>query len=129
RDKNRLLRFAEALESARRDPVLPQTRACAHASTPRCRSGRRHRSGGSTRPGEPARLQTVSDMSDYNPCMSCGICCTHFRISFYGAEGDDAPGGFVPADMTEKLNDHMRCMKGSNSVPRRCAALAGEVGS
>ena len=68
-------------------------------------------------------------MSDYNPCMACGICCTYFRISFYWAEGDDAPGGFVPADMTEKLNDHMRCMKGSNSVPRRCGALAGEVGS
>ncbi|AUN95469.1 YkgJ family cysteine cluster protein [Pseudazoarcus pumilus] len=67
-------------------------------------------------------------MSDHNPCMSCGICCTHFRISFYWAEGDDAPGGFVPAHMTEKLNGHLRCMQGSNSVPRRCSALAGEVG-
>lgn len=67
-------------------------------------------------------------MTDPNPCLGCGICCTHFRISFYWAEGDDAPGGFVPAHMTEKLNDFYRCMKGSNQVPRRCSALAGTVG-
>ncbi|MCB1889235.1 MAG: YkgJ family cysteine cluster protein [Rhodocyclaceae bacterium] len=67
-------------------------------------------------------------MSETNPCLGCGICCTHFRISFYWAEADDAPGGTVPAGMTEKLNDFLRCMKGSNSLPRRCTALQGEVG-
>ncbi|MDX9700674.1 MAG: YkgJ family cysteine cluster protein [Rhodocyclaceae bacterium] len=67
-------------------------------------------------------------MSDPNPCLDCGICCTHFRISFYWAEADDAPGGFVPVGMTEKLNDFRRCMKGSNQLPRRCAALAGTPG-
>jgi Fe-S-cluster containining protein len=67
-------------------------------------------------------------MSEPNPCLDCGICCTHFRISFYWAEADDAPGGFVPTAMTEKLTPHLRCMKGSNDVPRRCGALAGEVG-
>ncbi|ANQ84693.1 YkgJ family cysteine cluster protein [Azoarcus olearius] len=67
-------------------------------------------------------------METYNPCLDCGICCTHFRISFYWAEADDAPGGFVPADMTEQLTPHLRCMKGSNSIPRRCSALAGTVG-
>lgn len=56
------------------------------------------------------------------------MCCVHFRISFYWAEADDAPGGFVPAHLTEKLNHHLRCMKGSNEVPRRCTALAGEPG-
>lgn len=30
--------------------------------------------------------------------------------------------------MTEKLNDFRRCMKGSNQLPRRCAALAGTPG-
>lgn len=64
-----------------------------------------------------------------NPCLDCGICCTHFRISFYWAEGDDAPGGVVPSAMTEKLTHHLRCMKGSNDVPRRCSALSGEVGT
>jgi len=67
-------------------------------------------------------------MSAFSPCLDCGICCTHFRISFYWAEADDAPGGTVPVEMTEKLNHHMRCMKGSNSLPRRCTALAGTVG-
>ena len=67
-------------------------------------------------------------MDEFNPCLDCGICCTHFRISFYWAEADDAPGGFVPAEMTEKLNHTLRCMKGSNQVPRRCSALTGEVG-
>ncbi|MCB1910122.1 MAG: YkgJ family cysteine cluster protein [Rhodocyclaceae bacterium] len=68
-------------------------------------------------------------MSASNPCLACGVCCTRFRISFYWAEGDDAPGGFVPAALTEKLNHFMRCMKGSNSVNRRCVALEGEVGT
>lgn len=35
----------------------------------------------------------------------------------------------MPVDMTEKLNHHMRCMKGSNDVPRRCSALVGTPGS
>jgi len=67
-------------------------------------------------------------MEDFNPCLECGICCTHFRISFYWGEIDEAPGGCVPAAMTEKLNHHMSCMKGSNAVPRRCIALSGTVG-
>ena len=67
-------------------------------------------------------------MDAFNPCLDCGICCIHFRISFYWAEADDATGGFVPVEMTEKLTHTMRCMKGSNQVPRRCTALIGEVG-
>lgn len=67
-------------------------------------------------------------MDSFNPCLDCGICCTHFRISFYWGEADDAPGGFVPAAMTEKLNPFMRCMKGSNDANRRCSALEGTLG-
>lgn len=67
-------------------------------------------------------------MDSFNPCLDCGICCTHFRISFYWGEADDAPGGFVPAAMTEKLNSFMRCMKGSNDANRRCSALEGTLG-
>ncbi|MCB1927711.1 MAG: YkgJ family cysteine cluster protein [Rhodocyclaceae bacterium] len=68
-------------------------------------------------------------MSAVNPCLACGICCTRFRVSFYWAEADDAPGGCVPAAMTEKLNHFMRCMRGTNSLPRRCIALEGEIGA
>jgi Fe-S-cluster containining protein len=67
-------------------------------------------------------------VSEPNPCLGCGVCCTHFRVSFYWAEADDAPGGQVPAAMTEHLQQHLRCMKGTNQTPRRCAALLGEVG-
>ncbi|WP_230969023.1 YkgJ family cysteine cluster protein [Nitrogeniibacter aestuarii] len=67
-------------------------------------------------------------MTDPNPCLGCGLCCTHFRVSFYWAEGDDAPGGYVPAHLTEKVNDFYRCMKGTGQAPRRCHALEGQVG-
>jgi Fe-S-cluster containining protein len=63
-----------------------------------------------------------------NPCIRCGVCCTHFRISFYWAEADDAPNGWVPAALTEPLNPWLRCMKGSNGKVRRCIALEGKVG-
>ena len=40
-------------------------------------------------------------MSEVNVCQPCGACCAHFRVSFYWAEADDAPGGFVPAALTD----------------------------
>jgi uncharacterized protein len=67
----------------------------------------------------------MSDNS--NPCMTCGACCAHFRVSFYWAEADDA-GGVVPADLTEPLNLMMRAMRGTNAREPRCVALQGEPG-
>ncbi|MCC4117168.1 YkgJ family cysteine cluster protein [Aromatoleum toluclasticum] len=67
-------------------------------------------------------------MSDPNPCLDCGMCCVQFRVSFYWGEADDAPGGCVPVELTEKLNLHLRCMNGTNEVPRRCVALEGRPG-
>ena len=66
-------------------------------------------------------------MSD-NLCLSCGACCAHFRVSFYWAEADDAPGGYVPTGLTEKVNAHLCCMSGTQGKPPRCVALSGEVG-
>jgi len=66
-------------------------------------------------------------MSD-NPCLSCGACCAHFRVSFYWAEADDAPGGQVPVQLTERMHAHLRCMKGTNGESPRCIALKGEIG-
>lgn len=63
-----------------------------------------------------------------NPCVTCGACCAHFRVSFYWAEADDAPGGTVPVALTEDINDLRRCMKGTNQREPRCAALEGCVG-
>ena len=61
-------------------------------------------------------------------CQTSGACCAHFRVSFYWGEADDAPGGIVPAQLTEAVSPHLRCMKGTASKPARCAALEGEVG-
>lgn len=63
-----------------------------------------------------------------SPCLSCGACCASFRVSFYWAEADDGPGGKVPAALTEQVNSHLRCMRGTRDEPVRCAALSGEVG-
>ncbi|AIX73639.1 YkgJ family cysteine cluster protein [Pantoea sp. PSNIH4] len=64
---------------------------------------------------------------NFNPCVSCGACCAHFRVSFYWAEADDA-GGQVPVGLTEPLNLLMRNMRGTNARAPRCVALQGEIG-
>ncbi|WP_119065587.1 YkgJ family cysteine cluster protein [Aggregatilinea lenta] len=68
-------------------------------------------------------------MSQTNPCLTCGACCAHFRVSFYWGEADPAQGGTVPPDLTEDLTDFRRCMKGTDQKHPRCAALLGEIGS
>jgi len=62
-----------------------------------------------------------------NPCMTCGACCAHFRVSFYWAEAEDA-GGSVPVDLTEPLSLLMRNMRGTNDRQPRCVALQGDIG-
>ncbi|MDR7335818.1 YkgJ family cysteine cluster protein [Roseateles asaccharophilus] len=61
-------------------------------------------------------------------CQSCGACCAVFRVSFYWAEADDAPGGTVPAALTRQISPQLRCMAGTEVAPVRCIALQGEVG-
>ncbi|MDE8554833.1 YkgJ family cysteine cluster protein [Pantoea vagans] len=67
----------------------------------------------------------MSELS--NPCVSCGACCAHFRVSFYWAEADDA-GGLVPTELTEPLSLLMRNMHGTNDRAPRCVALQGDIG-
>jgi Fe-S-cluster containining protein len=61
-------------------------------------------------------------------CQRCGACCAVFRVSFYWAEADDAPGGTVPAALTRPVGPLHRCMAGTEARPVRCVALRGEVG-
>ncbi|HOG48771.1 MAG TPA: YkgJ family cysteine cluster protein [Anaerolineae bacterium] len=63
-----------------------------------------------------------------NPCLRCGACCAHYRVSFYWAEADEAQGGAVPPALTEELPPFRLCMQGTNCRQPRCAALLGEVG-
>lgn len=61
-------------------------------------------------------------------CLTCGACCATFRVSFYWGEAEEALGGVVPLELTEKLNDFRRVMRGTNAPRPRCIALEGEVG-
>ena len=67
------------------------------------------------------------DPVQYSPCLSCGACCAAFRVSFYWTEGNDAPGGWVPVEATERLNAHLRCMKGTHTRTPVCEMLEGGV--
>ena len=67
-------------------------------------------------------------MVDRNPCLHCGACCAHYRVSFYWGEADEAQGGTVPLGLTEELPPFRRCMKGTNRREPRCIALQGEIG-
>lgn len=68
---------------------------------------------------------TDRPLTDSDICMSCGACCAAFRVSFYWAEGESLG---IPEEMTVKVNDFYTCMKGTESKPVKCIALAGEVG-
>ena len=65
---------------------------------------------------------------DDNPCVTCGLCCCNFRVSFYHGEVEGMPLGIVPAHMTEKLNESRACMKGTSQKYPRCIALSGTLG-
>ncbi len=67
-------------------------------------------------------------MSHESPCLSCGACCAHFRVSFYWGECQST-GGTVPDELTLQISSHHACMKGTQSNPPRCVALVGEVGT
>jgi uncharacterized protein len=61
-------------------------------------------------------------------CLSCGACCTAYRVSFYWGETTAHPDGIVPIELTQKVNDTFVCMKGTNTKPLRCVALTGKIG-
>jgi Fe-S-cluster containining protein len=66
-------------------------------------------------------------MSDSNPCLTCGACCAHFRVSFFWGECQSA-GGSVPDDQVILVTPQRVAMRGTESKPVRCTALRGEVG-
>jgi Fe-S-cluster containining protein len=58
-----------------------------------------------------------------NPCFECGMCCQHFRVSFYHGEIAGNGIGIVPAELTSKVNAHIACMKGTEKGGEPCIAL------
>jgi Fe-S-cluster containining protein len=67
-------------------------------------------------------------MARPNPCLSCGVCCTLFRVSFYMGELDDVRPGGVPSALAEQVTPFLAAMKGTTSTPVRCVALEGDIG-
>jgi Fe-S-cluster containining protein len=67
-------------------------------------------------------------MSDNSPCLNCGACCAHFRVSFFWGECQSA-GGTVPDHQVELISPHRVAMLGTNQKPARCVGLLGDVGS
>ena len=63
-----------------------------------------------------------------HPCLTCGACCVQFRVAFHWMESDEVTEGGVPAALTERLDAHRLCMRGTYSEPVRCVALDAEVG-
>ncbi|MEZ2720817.1 YkgJ family cysteine cluster protein [Paenalcaligenes hominis] len=74
-------------------------------------------------------MHVLSDNpSNANPCLSCGACCAHFRVSFYSGELKGPTGGLVPAELTTQIGPLRACMKGTELGQGRCIALRGELG-
>lgn len=67
-------------------------------------------------------------MKGLNPCLTCGACCATYRVSFYWSETVPALHGYVPIELTTKVNPFFRCMKGTQYKPVRCIALDGVIG-
>lgn len=67
------------------------------------------------------------EVFDDNPCLSCGACCAHFRVSFYSGEIAGPTGGTVPAELVTQVAPLRACMQGTEQGGR-CIALRGNVG-
>jgi Fe-S-cluster containining protein len=63
-----------------------------------------------------------------HPCLSCGACCAHFRVSLHWSEADPALGGRVPVELTEPVRAHELAMRGTNQASPRCIALDADIG-
>lgn len=74
------------------------------------------------------RRAAANDSTIANPCLSCGACCAHFRVSFYCGEIAGEGGGSVPPELVSQVGPLRACMKGTEYGGNRCIALRGELG-
>ncbi|MCX7556284.1 YkgJ family cysteine cluster protein [Xanthomonadaceae bacterium JHOS43] len=63
-----------------------------------------------------------------HPCLRCGACCARFRVAFHWLESDTVIADGVPSELTEPLDPHRLCMRGTYSAPVRCVALDARIG-
>ena len=69
----------------------------------------------------------MTPMSEASPCLNCGACCSHFRVSFFWGECASS-GGTVPDDLVVQINHTRVAMIGTDQKPARCCSLEGVVG-
>lgn len=62
-----------------------------------------------------------------HPCMTCGACCSQYRVSMHWMD-TDASGGVVPHALTETSGPHQVVMRGTWQSQPRCIALDAEIG-
>jgi hypothetical protein len=63
--------------------------------------------------------------ADPSTCLSCGACCSHFRVSFYWQEAEQR--GIDPASVSQ-ISPWQVCFRGTGEHPVRCVNLEGDVG-
>ncbi|MFJ2536064.1 MULTISPECIES: YkgJ family cysteine cluster protein [unclassified Pseudomonas] len=67
-------------------------------------------------------------MSEVSPCLNCGACCSHFRVSFFWGECSSS-GGTVPDELVTQITPSRVAMIGTDRKSPRCISLAGEIGN
>ena len=80
-------------------------------------------------PVEPPGPKASNDAAAGNPCLSCGACCAHFRVSFYCGEIAEGGAGMVPPELVTQVGPLRAAMKGTEHGYGRCIALRGDVGA
>ena len=60
--------------------------------------------------------------------MTCGACCSQYRVSMHWME-TDASGGVLPHALTETSGLHQVVMRGTWQSKPRCVALDAEIGT
>ncbi|MFL6586528.1 MAG: YkgJ family cysteine cluster protein [Luteimonas sp.] len=63
-----------------------------------------------------------------HPCMTCGACCSQYRVSMHWMD-TDASGGVVPHALTETFGTHQVVMRGTWQSQPRCVALDADIGT
>lgn len=62
-----------------------------------------------------------------HPCLSCGACCSYFRVLFDVQEMTD-PQYSPPSDYVVKVDETTNAMMGTLEQRIRCVALSGKIG-
>jgi len=63
-----------------------------------------------------------------NPCLECGACCAHYRVSFHWSETERFLGGATPSELTTRVTPHRVAMRGTEGAAPRCTVLEGRIG-